>query len=247
MVLSIEVGLIILVSILGGVLAVRFRQPSVLGLLLAGAIVGPHNLGLIKDASIIETTIEIGAILLLFTIGVEFSLSHLFNFGLRAVTIAVIKLGGVFLVSYYTALLLGFGFIMSLYIGVILSITSTVVVIKILEQKGMSKSSELPLLITILILEDIFGVFALTFFSSLNSNADLAPFNLLAKLILSLAVLAGVYIFLQKMIRPVIKWLIRYSTEDTITFISLGLCGGMSYIESMLGLSPPVGAFPAGK
>src|SRR3989344_2771927 len=168
MAFSIELGLIILFSILGGVLAVRFKQPSVLGLLIVGAIVGPYSLGFIKDTSLIEAAIEIGAILLLFTIGIEFSLEHLFNYGFRANIIAGIKLGTGFLLGYMASILLGFDVITSLYIGVILSITSTVIVIKILEQKGMSKRGEITLLITILILEDIFGVFALTFFSSLN-------------------------------------------------------------------------------
>ncbi|MBI3035482.1 cation:proton antiporter [Candidatus Woesearchaeota archaeon] len=241
-----ELGLILLFSILGGVFAVRFRQPSVLGLILIGAIVGPNNLGFIKDTSLINASIEIGAILLLFTVGIEFSLQHLLNLGLRSVLIAIIKLGIVFLFSYYTSLLLGFGLLTSLYIGVILSITSTVIVIKILDQKGMSKREELPLLVTILIIEDIFAVFALTFFSSLNTRIDLTPLNIFIKLAVSITILAVAYVILQKILKPMIKWLVKYSTEDTITFISLGLCGGMSYLALLLNLSPSVGAFLAG-
>ena len=246
MVLSVEIGMIILFSILGGVLAVRFRQPSVLGLLIIGAIVGPYSLGFIKDFSLIDTAIEIGAILLLFTIGIEFSLNHLFNYGLRAVIIAVIKLGGVFLAGYLASIIFGLDAISALYIGVILSITSTVVVIKILEQKGMSNKEEVPLLVTVLILEDIFGVFALTFFSGLNTKADLSTVNLFTELIISLALMVIFFVVLKKMLRPVISWLIKYSTEDTITFTSLGLCAGMSYLAHLIHLSPSVGAFLAG-
>lgn len=246
MAFSIELGLILFFSILGGVLAVRFRQPSVLGLLLVGAIVGPNTLGFIRDATLINTAIEIGAILLLFTVGIEFSLQHLLNLGLRAITIAAIKLGTVFLISYYTSYLLGLSFTASIYIAVILSITSTVIVIKILEQKGLAKREELPLLIAILIIEDIFGVFALTFFSSLNTRGDLVPINIATSLLVSLIVMAIAYVILQKALKPIISWLVKYSTEDTITFISLGLCGGMSYLALLLNLSPSVGAFLAG-
>lgn len=246
MVFSIELGLIILFSILGGVLAVRFKQPSVLGLLIIGAIVGPYSLGFIKDTSLIEASIEIGAILLLFTIGIEFSLEHLFNYGIRAIIIAAIKLGSVFLVGYLIAIIFNLGVLSALYIGVILSITSTVIVVKILEQKGMSKREELPLLITILILEDIFGIFALAFFSSLNTKAELAPINLFTKLIISLAIMAIFFAILKRLLKPVIGWLVKYSTEDTITFTSIGLCAGMSYIAYLIGLSPSVGAFLAG-
>src|SRR3989344_4924873 len=104
----------------------------------------------------------------------------------------------------------------------------------------------MPLLVTILIIEDIFGVFALTFFSRLNTNLDLAPLNLLTSFIISLTLMVVVYIVLQKILKPVINWLIKYSTEDTITFVSVGLCGGMSYLASLLNLSPSVGAFLAG-
>ena len=246
MAFSIELGLIILFSILGGVLAVRFKQPSVLGLLIVGAIVGPYSLGFIKDTSLIEASIEIGAILLLFTIGIEFSLEHLLNYGFRAIVIAAIKLGGVFLVGYLIAIIFNLGVVSALYIGVILSITSTVIVIKVLEQKGMSKRGELPLLITILILEDLFGVFALTFFSSLNTEAELAPINLFTELVISLAIIAVFFTILKRLLKPFIGWIVKYSAEDTITFTSIGLCAGMSYISYFVGLSPSVGAFLAG-
>jgi len=246
MAFPVELGLILLFSILGGVLAVRFKQPSVIGLILVGAIVGPNSLGLITDSELINAAIEIGAVLLLFTVGIEFSLKRLLNLGLRAVLIAIIKLGAVFLFSYYVSLLLGLNFITSLYIGVILSITSTVIVIKILDQKGMSNKDELPLLVTILVIEDIYAVFALTFFSSLNTQVDLVPLNLFTRLLLSLTFMAIAYIILQKILKPIINWLIKYSTEDTITFTSLGLLGGMSYLALLLNLSPSVGAFLAG-
>ena len=246
MAFSIELGLILLFSILGGVLAVRFKQPSVIGLILIGAIVGPYNLGLIRDTSLINDSIEIGAILLLFTVGIEFSLQRLLNLGLRVLFVAATKLGLVFVVTYYVSLLLGFGIVASIYLGVILSITSTVIFIKILDQKGMSKREELPLLIAVLIIEDIFGVFALTFFSSLNTQVDLRPFNLFIRLLASLLVLLIAYVVLQRIMKPVVKWLVKYSTEDTITFTSIGLCGGMSYLAYMLNISPSVGAFLAG-
>ena len=207
MAFNIELGLILLFSIVGGVLAVRFRQPSVLGLVIIGAIVGPNTLGFIRDTSLINISIEIGAILLLFTVGIEFSLQRLLNFGLRVVLIAALKLGFVFLIAYYSALFLGFSFIAALYIGVILSITSTVIVVKILDQKGLSKKEELPLLIAILILEDIFGVFALTFFSSLNTRLDLNPLSIFTGLIISLTVMVLAYMLLQRLLKPALNWL----------------------------------------
>ncbi len=246
MAFAFELGIILLFSIIGGVLAVRFKQPSVLGLILVGAFVGPHNLGFIKDTSLINNTIEIGAVLLLFTVGIEFSLPRLLNVGFRAVLLAIVKLGIVFFLGYYAAFLFGLGPLTSVYVGVILSITSTVIFVKILEQKGMAGRSELPLLITILIIEDIYGVFVLTFFSGLNAKTDLVPLQIFAQLIISLAILIVAYVILKKILKRLLEWLIKYSTEDTITFISIGLCAGMSYLAHYLHLSPSVGAFLAG-
>lgn len=245
MALLTEIGLIFLFSIIGGVLAVRFKQPTVLGLLLIGAIAGQHTLGLVRDDFLIEASIQIGAILLLFTLGIEFSLVHLFNLGTRALLVAVIKLGTVFFLSYSIAQIMGLAIMTSLFIGVILSITSTVVVMKVLEQKGMAKREEVPLLITVLIIEDIFGVFALTFFSSLNAE-DLTIGVIATRLLVSLTLMAITYVVLQRILRQVIQWLSKYSTEETTTFIALGLCGGMSYLALLFHLSPSVGAFLAG-
>ncbi len=247
MLFSLELGLIVLFSIIGGVLAVRFKQPSVLGLILAGALIGPNALGLVKSTELIESSIEIGAILLMFTIGTEFSLKKMLNIGPRVLMVSVMKLGITFGASFYISILLGFDKIAALYIGAMLSITSTVILIKILEQKGLAKNKEeFTFLVAILILEDVFGVFALTFFSGLNTSADLQPLNLIFKILLSLAIMVISYLVLQRLLKPAIKWIVKYSTEDTFLFTSFALCGGMAALAYFLNLSPSVGAFLAG-
>ena len=246
MALSLDLLFVLLFSVLGGVLATKFKQPSVLGVLIAGAIVGPNALGLIQNKDVMAMTIEIGAILLLFLVGIEFSVKKLFNLGLRAVLIAIIKLGVVFFIGQVTALIFGLSGLAALFIGVLLSLTSTVIFLKILEQKGLTFRSEVNLLVAVLIIEDIFGVFALTFFSSLSSNAELTPIVIIIKLILSLSLIAIVYFALLRVSGPTISWLSRYSTDDTVTFIAIGLCAGMAYLAYLIGLSAAVGAFLAG-
>ncbi|MEK6942489.1 MAG: cation:proton antiporter [Nanoarchaeota archaeon] len=246
MVFSVQIGLIILFSLVGSLLASRFRQPTVIGLLIAGAIVGPHALGIVNDPEIVESAIELGAILLLFTIGIEFSIKNILNLGARAVLIGAIKISIVLLLSYYAALFMGASGLEAIFFGIILSITSTVIVIKVMEQKGLAKKEELPLLITILILEDIFGVFALAFISGLNTHADLNPIGILTKLAVSLALLVFTYLILQRLAGRAFNWIAKYSSEDTATFTSLSLCGIMAYVATLLSLSPSVGAFLAG-
>ncbi len=243
---GIEFTIIALIALLGGVIAVRMKQPPVLGLLLAGAIAGPHALGIVENEQILRFSIDIGAFLLLFLIGMEFSIAHLFQSGSRVLLIAAVKLGIVFFFGQGISLLLGFDALTSLFIGVILSITSTVIFLKILEQKGLQKQKEVSLLVGVLILEDIFGIFALTFFSSLDSAADITPFTILGKLVYSLAILGVVYLFLAKRINKIVEWLTRYSTDETFVFISIGIASGLGAITHLLGLSEAVGAFLAG-
>lgn len=246
MALSLDLLFVLLFSVLGGVVATKFKQPSVLGILIAGTIVGPNALGLIENREVMGIVIEIGAILLLFLVGLEFSVKKLFNMGLKAVLIATIKLGVVFFIGQLIALLFGLSGLAALFIGVLLSVTSTVIFLKILEQKGMTNRTEVSLLVAVLIIEDIFGVFALTFFSSLSSNGELTPWIIVIKLIMSLSLIAIAYFVLLRVSGPTINWLSKYSTEETITFISIGLCAGMAYLAYLIGLSAAVGAFLAG-
>jgi monovalent cation:H+ antiporter-2, CPA2 family len=244
--IAIDVIIILFFSVLGGILATRFRQPSVLGVLLAGALVGPNALGLLTDQQLMHYSIELGAILLLFLVGIEFSLEKLLDLGLRAVIVAAIKIGVIFLFAYHIALFFGLSPIAGVAIGIILSLTSTVIFMKILEQKGLSSRPEIPLLIAVLIIEDMFGVFSLTFFSGLASQGEITPLIILLRLVMALVLLGSVYMLIQKVLRPILNWLSVYSTQDTITFIAIFLCAAMSFMAHELGLSTAVGAFLAG-
>src|SRR3989344_1307032 len=246
--MSLAVSLLIIVvfSVLGGVLATRLKQPSVLGVLIAGALAGPNALGLLTDQELMNAAIEIGAILLLFLVGIEFSLEKLLDMGLRSVIIAAIKIALLFLFGYHVSLLFGLPHLAAIAVGVMLSMTSTVIFLKILEQKGLGSRPEAPLLVAILIIEDIFGVFALTFFSGLASQATITPFIIILRLFIALAILGSVYVLLRRWLKPAIDWLSTYSTQDTTTFMAIGLCAMMSYIAYLLGLSGAVGAFLAG-
>ncbi|MFH1409498.1 MAG: cation:proton antiporter [Nanoarchaeota archaeon] len=242
MVAGVEIGLIFGFSLLGGLLATRFRQPTAIGLLLIGAIVGPNALSYISDGELIHLAIEIGAILLLFAIGIEFNIQKLLNLGGKALMMAIFKLGLVVFAGYYLALLLGFDVISSLALGVALAISSTVIMIRILKAKGLVDRNEVQLLIAVLIIEDIFGVFALTYFSSVQGT----PGDLLSPLLAAFLVLIITYVVLKRVLRWAINWILAYSSEETSMFLGLGLLVGMSYLATVLGISSSVGAFLAG-
>src|SRR3989338_4457564 len=154
----ISLGILFFCAIIGGLIASRFRQPAVFGLLLVGAIIGPSSLNLVQDSKMIGMMADFGAILMLFIIGLEFDISKLMKIGARSILIGLLKFAIVLFFGYETTLLLGFSVKVALFVGVILSFSSTIVVVKVLEQKEMFSRKEVPLLIAVLIIEDIIAV-----------------------------------------------------------------------------------------
>ncbi|MFH1408698.1 MAG: cation:proton antiporter [Nanoarchaeota archaeon] len=229
-------------TIIGGIIATKFKQPSIMGLLLMGLLIGPHALNIAGDHSVTDFMIEIGAVLLLFLIGLEFSISRLRKVGFKAGVIGLVKVGIVIFLTFQISLLLGFDIATSLILGVILSFSSTVVIIKVLEQKAMIHRKEIPLLVAALIVEDIIVVFLLAFFSTLGEGAVAG----MQTAVFGLAVLSIVYWILSKTLKKIVTWTLKNSTDDITPYLALGLCGALSYGAYLLHLSPTIGAFLAG-
>ncbi|MFH1750521.1 MAG: cation:proton antiporter [Candidatus Micrarchaeota archaeon] len=241
-----DLGILILFAAVAGVLAIRFKQPAVIGLLAIGAIVGPNFLGIVRESETINLFAEVGAVLLLFTIGIEFNVSKLSKLGMRVFLIALFKLGIVFLLSYWLGALMGFSPLLSLYIGAILSISSTALVVRVLEQKDMINRKEVPILVASLIVEDLFAIFALTVFSSLNAGERIASIDLLTSIAVALAILSIAYVVVLRGLRRIFDWLVKYQAGETMVLTALSLGVGLSYLAESVNLSPSIGAFLAG-
>ncbi len=239
-------GILFFFAIVGGVIAKRFKQPAVLGLLLVGAIVGPNTLGIVSNQDWIDMIIEFGAILLLFVVGLEFDLSKLVKLGFKGVTIAVLKTGIAFFIGYQTASFFGYEPIVGIFSGAVLSFSSTVVIVKVLEQKAMYNRQETPLLLTVLVIEDVLAVIALIFFSSLQNSTEASLIPMVEHMIIALSTLLIAYFIMLRFSAYLFKWLIKNGSDDITTFLALGFCIGFSILAYFLGLSPSAGAFLAG-
>lgn len=242
----ISLGILFICAIVGGIIAAKFKQPAVFGMLLVGAIVGPYSLKLVEDIEMVSKIAELGAILMLFTIGLEFDVSKLMKVGVRSVVVGLLKFAIVLFFGYQATLLLGYSPAVALFIGVILSFSSTIVVVKVLEQKEMFSRKEVPLLIAVLIIEDILAVFALTFFSGItDSNAGLI--STFEHIIFSIAILIFAYLVAMKTIKYVVRVVMKNSSDESVLIsLSFGLGALFSYFASYLGLTPSAGAFLAG-
>lgn len=242
----ITLGILFVFALIGGILAARFKQPMLMGLLLVGALIGPHAFGLIKEEHLMETMIEFGAILILFILGLEFDIPKLKKLGLKSILIAFLNSATLTFVGFTVATFLGFNVTASLFLGVILAFGSTVVIVKVLENKGMMNRQEVPLLIAVLIIEDIIAVMIITFFSGVQDKSKGLLGNI-ESLIISMCILILAYILFIKFIKPLLTYVLKSnSSEEIMTFTALAMCAGFAYFAYYLHLSPAVGAFLAG-
>jgi len=242
----ISLGILFLCAIIGGVIATRFKQPAVFGLLLVGALIGPNSLNLVQDGDMIKMMADFGAILILFIIGLEFDVSKLMKVGARSILIGLLKFAIVLFCGYEASLLLGLSAKIALFIGVILSFSSTVVVIKVLEQKEMFSRKEVPLLIAVLIIEDVIAVLALTFFSGIK-DSQIGLISKFEHIFFSIVILVLAYMIIMKILRYGINVILKNSNDESVLiFLSLGIGALFSYFAFYLGLTPSAGAFLAG-
>ena len=240
----IEFDIVLIFALIAGVISLRLKIPPVISLLFIGMLIGPNVLGYVNESSI-GLLSEIGAIMLLLMVGVEFSISKLLSTGLRAILVGSVLVFMSFLVMYQIATELDFNFITSLYIAAMFSLSSTAIIIKVLEQKGMLKRQEVPFLIAILIIEDLIAVFMLTFFSSLNSKG-IAGGDVIGSIIFSLAIMLFSYLVIKKLFEKFSAVFMNYQAEENLVFFSFALALGMSILASLLKLTPSIGAFLAG-
>jgi len=230
--------------VVGGIIARKIKQPIGIGLLLVGALIGPYALNLVKDSNFVSMAIEFGSILLLFVIGLEFVIPKLARVGFKALMIGILKIGIVFFLSFEAMVLFGYSAQIAIIFGMLLSLSSTVVIFKILEAKGLYTREEMPLLIGVLLIEDLVSVVMLTFLTKISAGGALLP--IIEDIVLSISILTLAYVVMLKSAKFIVTWFVDNSSEEVFAFIALAGCTGFSLLAYFLGLSPAIGAFLAG-
>ena len=235
---------VLVFALLATLLTKRLKKPAVIGLILAGALIGPNMLLMVSQSEFITIFAEIGAVLLFFYIGLEFDFSKLLSLGVKAFLLAAVKMAFVFVLVHEAALLFGLNELDALIVGIMLSITSTTILVKMLEQKGFAERPEVKLLVAELIIEDIIAIAAITFFSSLGA-ADFTVDKTLISISTSIVILGAVYLILSRIFKTVAGSILGRDKE-TVLFFSLTTALFLSFVALSLGLSAAIGAFMAG-
>ncbi len=241
-----ELGITFFFLVVGIIAAFRLKLPAVIGVLLIGAAIGPNGLGILKQSETIDAFADIGATLLLFVIGIEFSLSKILKFGVRALLMSVAKVAFTFLLVYEVAIIFGLTALEAVVLGALFSITSTTIFSKLIKEQHIVSKENVTLLLAVLIIEDIFAVLVLAFISSLANTSTVNETEIIISMVKALAALVIAYIILERLIRRLFEYIARVETDETLLFTAFTIAAACAFIAHGIGLEPSIGAFLAG-
>lgn len=241
-----DLALVLCVAAATSILFQRLRQPVVLGYLIAGVIVGPHfAVPLNAETANLESFAEIGVVLLLFSLGLDFSLAKLRRLGPSAAFVAVVQVGFALFVGAATASALGWSRVECLFAGAMVSISSTVLIRKVFAEIGVDKKLQ-DVVGSVLVFEDLVALLLLAGLTVISTGAELdgAVFAAAAgrlSFVLFLMLFGGLVI-----IPRAIRFTVALRRRETLLVAGVGICFAMAWVAKEAGYSVALGAFLAG-
>ena len=230
------------------IISKALKQPLILGYILAGFLVGPHISWFpgISSEETVHQWSEIGIIFLMFGLGLEFSFKKLLKVGSSALVTAGSKFLGVFMLGFMTGQAMGWSAMESIFLGGLLSMSSTMVVLKSYDDMGLKGRPWAGMVFGTLVVEDLIAILLMVLLSTMAVSNQFAGgemlFNL-AKLafFLILWFLVGIYV-----IPSILKRARRFLNDEILLIVSIGLCFGMVALAETVGFSSALGAFVMG-
>ena len=242
-----ELAIILIAAGVFTVISKALKQPLILGYIVAGFLVGP-SLGIFPQFSpeSVHQWSEIGIIFLLFNLGLEFSFKKLLKVGGPALTAAGTKCIGMFVVGMVAGSAMGWTSMESIFLGGLLSMSSTTIIIKAYDDMGLKNRPYAGLIFGSLVFEDLIAVLMLVLLSTLAVSNKFAGGEMLMALgklafFLVLCFLVGIYV-----IPTLLKKAKKYISDEILLIVSIGLCFGMVVLANAVGFSSALGAFMMG-
>ncbi|MGH8493345.1 MAG: cation:proton antiporter [Moraxellaceae bacterium] len=239
------------IMLLAGVITVifnRLKQPVVLGYIAAGMIAGPYTppYSLVSDRATIEMLAELGVIFLLFSLGLEFSLRKLKKVGATAFIAALTEIVLMLWVGYEIGRAFGWGDMDSLFLGAMLAISSTTIIIKALDELGLKRERFAQLIFGVLIVEDILAIAILALLSGIAMTGNVSPGAVMGT-ISKLGIFLVVALLLGLLLVPrLIGFVARSGSREMLLITVLGICFGFCLLVTKMGYSMALGAFVIG-
>lgn len=240
-----------IVMLVAGIVTIIFhllKQPVVLGYILAGLIIGRHTppFSFINDEDTIRTLAELGVVFLMFSLGLEFSIKRLLRVGMTALVAAAAEIMFMTMVGYELGCAFGWSPIDSVFLGAMLAISSTTIIIKVLKDLKMKKEYFAQLIFGVLIVEDILAIAILAILSSVAIGNSVHIVDIAATLgkllvFIVVALISGILI-----VPNLLAFVARFKSKEILLITVLGLCFGFSLLVTKLGYSIALGAFLIG-
>ncbi|MGE8167072.1 cation:proton antiporter [Pseudomonas putida] len=243
-----DLAVIMLVAGVVTVLFHRLKQPVVLGYIVAGFIIGPHTppFGLIHDEDTIKILAELGVIFLMFCLGLEFSLRKLFRVGATAFIAAFLEIVLMIWLGFEIGRWFGWTTMDSLFLGAILAISSTTIIVKALNDLKMKNERFAQLIFGVLIVEDILGIGIIALLSGIAVSGTVSSgevFSTVGKLSLFMIVALVIGILL---VPRLLAYVAKFESNEMLLITVLGLCFGFCLLVVKLEYSMVLGAFLIG-
>ncbi len=243
-----DLAIVMIVAGLVTIVFHRLKQPVVLGYILAGVIIGPHTppLPLIANDETIQTLSELGIIFLMFSLGLEFSLRKLKEVGATAFIGATMAILVMLCAGYSLGQAFGWSSIDSIFLGAILSISSTTIVVKALAELGLTKKPFAQLIFGVLIVEDILAIVMIALLSGFATTGSFAVADV-GITVIKLGSFLGILLVAGLILVPrLLNYVARFKSNEMLLITVLGLCFGVSLLAVRLGYSVALGAFLIG-
>ena len=256
-----------IIMILAGIVTLAFfkiRQPLIIGYLFAGMLIGPLSplwapflsddigtsdttaVGLLSDISALNVFAEIGVILLLFVIGIEFPFAKIRSIGKVAIGVGTLGLFMTLGLVFYVCTSMGLEFMDSLFLAAALSISSTAIIVKVLEESGKIKKESSILVLGILIVEDVIAVILIASLESIALVGNVSIEGIIAVVVVAGILIIGTFTVGIRVIPKLVDRVASAENREILLLAILGVCFGYSLLANVVGLSVAIGAFLAG-
>ncbi|MGX8712774.1 MAG: cation:proton antiporter domain-containing protein [bacterium] len=240
-----------IILVAAGVITVVFKwlkQPLVLGYILAGFFIGPYFpwFPAITDATNIHVWSDIGIVFLMFGLGLEFSIKKLKKVGATGAITALTELAIMFLIGSSVGKLLGFGSMECTFLGCMLSISSTSIIIKSFDDLRLKQQKFTSTVTAVLVVEDLIAVLLLVVLSTVSVSKSFDGGALVGQMVKLAFFLVAWFVFGIYLIPTFLRWMRKYMSEETLLILAVGLCFGMVVLAAKAGFSTALGAFVMG-
>ncbi len=243
-----DLALILIFASIFSILFKWLKQPVVLGYIIAGLLAGPQVpvLPSVTDVTSIQTWADIGVIFLMFALGLDFSFKKLLHVGMTAIIATTTIVISMITLGYLLGLAMGWSHINSLFLGAMLCMSSTMIIIKVFEDLGLKNQRFAGIVLGILIVEDLFAILLMVLLSTVAISKHVEGTEMVTSIFKLLAFLLFWFVTGIYLIPTFLKKAKRFLNDETLLVLSLGLCFGMVMLATQAGFSSALGAFVVG-